>query len=87
MKLDFERHNISFVREKVDINEDDKLLLKNIRLRDPLAEISEQVIRNLLKKRSERILKQFCVILPGKRNVMETSTPLSQDARYSAKAA
>lgn len=43
MKLDFERHNISFVREKLDINEDDKSLLKNILSRDPLAEISEQV--------------------------------------------
>jgi hypothetical protein len=44
MKLDFERHNISFVREKLDINEDDKSLLKNIQSRDPLAEISEQVL-------------------------------------------
>ena len=41
-KLDDQRHNVTFIREKRDINEDDVKLLKDIQSRDPLAEISEQ---------------------------------------------
>jgi hypothetical protein len=41
-KLDESRHNVSYVREKRDVNEDDLRLLRDIQSRDPLAEISEQ---------------------------------------------
>ena len=41
-KLDDQRHNVTFIREKRDINEDDVKLLHDIQARDPLAEISEQ---------------------------------------------
>ena len=41
-KLDDQRHNVTYIREKRDVNEDDVKLLKDILSRDPLAEISEQ---------------------------------------------
>jgi hypothetical protein len=41
-KLDEVRHNVPYVVEKRDINEEELKLLKDIQRRDPLAEISEQ---------------------------------------------
>jgi hypothetical protein len=41
-KLDDQRHNVTFVREKRDVNELDLKWLKDIQMKDPLAEISEQ---------------------------------------------
>ena len=41
-KLDDARHNVSYVKEKRDITDEEMKLLRDIQARDPLAEISEQ---------------------------------------------
>jgi len=41
-KLDDARHNVSYVKEKRDITDEEMKLLRDIQSRDPLAEISEQ---------------------------------------------